>query len=53
MTRWYRWWYAALALGFFLLGLNVWLAGRSPVVRWLVAGGFAMLAWMEWKKPVR
>lgn len=53
--RMYAWWYASLALGFFLLGWNQWLARKGgglggAALRWAVAAGFAGLAWMEWNK---
>jgi CDP-diglyceride synthetase len=56
LQRLYPWWYAALALGFVLLGLNEWLMLNSragAALRWLVAAGFAALAWMEWGRQRR
>lgn len=55
-VRWlYPWWYASLAVGFFLLGWNQWVISKGTAVggiaiRWLIAAGFAALAWMEWKR---
>jgi hypothetical protein len=53
--KWMAWWYSAISLGFVLLAVNralngelLWLVG----VRLIIAGGFAILAYMEFKnKP--
>jgi len=44
------WWYASIAVGFFLLAIdhlvmrdNAWLI----MVRFVISGGFAILAWFE------
>ncbi|HWR51356.1 MAG TPA: hypothetical protein VN428_09635 [Bryobacteraceae bacterium] len=54
----YPWWYASLAIGFFLLGWNFWLVtGGAEIggaaLRWVIAAGFAGLAWMEFKRRRR
>ena len=50
VSQWLAWWYGAIALGFLLLGIDhivmrdrTWLV----VVRFVIAGGFAFLAWFE------
>jgi hypothetical protein len=50
VSRWLVWWYAAIALGFVLLGIvhmvmrdKAWLIA----IRFVIAGGFAFLAWFE------
>ncbi len=54
MRRWYRWWYAAIGVGFTILGLNVWLTHYgSPWLRWLIAAGFFLLAWLETRRPAK
>lgn len=50
VSRWIVWWYAAIAVGFVLLAIDHLVVGDNPwliVVRFLIAGGFAFLAWFE------
>jgi hypothetical protein len=56
LRRLYPWWYVSLAVGFFLLGWNQRLVSQGwggAAIRWLIAAGFAALAWMEWKRRRR
>jgi CHASE2 domain-containing sensor protein len=46
-------WYACIAGGFVLLGLRAWLLGAAPwtvALRGVIAVGFALLAWKEWRR---
>ena len=50
------WWYACIAVGFFLLALVQTLRGAGPwmiLLRAGVAAGFAVLAWVELKAGKR
>ena len=47
-TKFYGWWYLAIAAGYFLLGLNRWIVGGgfwAILLRWGIAAGFALLGW--------
>lgn len=51
-SRWFAWWYAAIAIGFLLLAISqglifggVW----QVVIRLLIAAGFAALSAFEFK----
>jgi len=51
-TFWYAAWYACIAAGFALLGLRAVLLGApwwAAALRWIIAAGFLMLAWLEWR----
>ncbi|MGQ9635671.1 MAG: hypothetical protein ACUVXB_15685 [Bryobacteraceae bacterium] len=51
-SYWYAAWYACIAAGFVLLGLRALLLGApwwAAALRWIIAGGFAFLVWLEWK----
>ena len=48
--RWFAWWYGAIAAGFALLALEHLMTHDRPVMivlRMVIAGGFAFLAYAE------
>jgi len=50
--RWYAVWYLCIAVGFFLLGLRYWILGERlslVALRMIIAGGFALLSYFEWR----
>jgi hypothetical protein len=50
VSRWLAWWYGAIALGFLLLAIDHVVMGDKAwlvAVRFVIAGGFAFLAWFE------
>ena len=50
--RWFGWWYLTIALGFFLLALHRALNGEKIwliAIRLVLAAGFAILAWLEFR----
>lgn len=50
VSRWMVWWYGSIAVGFLLLGIDHLVVGDNPwliLVRFIIAAGFAFLAWFE------
>jgi hypothetical protein len=55
-SRFFPWWYFAIALGFALLAINQAFIGRNawPVVlRFVIAAGFAALGYIELRSGAR
>jgi hypothetical protein len=51
--RLYAVWYFCIALGFLLLGIRAWLLGAvlwTVILRWIIAAGFCLLAWLELRR---
>ncbi len=51
-SRLFAYWYAAIGLGFVLLAVQRILVGGIAwmiVLRFVIAGGFFTLAWMQWR----
>ncbi len=51
-SRWFAWWYAAIAVGFLLLAITQALLGDGfwgVAIRVLISAGFAALAAFEFK----
>ena len=54
--RWYAWWYLSIAIGFVLLAIQRTIIGETTwlvAIRLVIAAGFAMLAWMEFRGHLR
>ena len=53
-SRLYAIWYACIALGFFLLGLFrvIKMNGDGSVIRFIIAGGFAALAVLQFRSKL-
>ncbi len=52
-ARWLGWWYLAIGAGFSLLGLRLLVVGApfwQPLLRFLVAAGFFLLAWIHLRR---
>ncbi len=48
-ARWIGWWYFAIGAGFALLGVRLLVVGApfwQPLLRFAVAAGFLLLAWI-------
>jgi len=55
-ARWFACWYLAIGCGFLLLGIRLLVAGARPWqigLRFLVAAGFFLLAWVQFRYPGR
>jgi hypothetical protein len=51
--RLYAAWYFCIAAGFLLLGIRAQLLGAAVwtvVLRWIIAAGFCLLAWLELRR---
>ena len=51
--RLYAAWYFCIAAGFLLLGIRAYLLGAAVwtvVLRWIIATGFCVLAWLELRR---
>jgi hypothetical protein len=51
-TRWFGWWYAAIAVGFILLAVNRLVIGYRDwtiPLRFVIAAGFLALAWIHFR----
>lgn len=54
--RWMAWWYTAIAIGFALLAVDHIVTGDKAwmiVVRVVIAAGFGLLAYMEFRSKAR
>ncbi len=54
--RWYAWWYVSIAIGFVLLAIQRTIVGESNwlvILRLVIATGFGLLAWMEFRGHLR
>ena len=55
-SRWFAWWYFAIALGFLLLAINKALTGEKTwliALRLVIALGFAALGYAELRSSAR
>jgi hypothetical protein len=55
-SRWFAWWYAAIAAGFVLLAARSLLVGDRPALvalRLIISVGFAALAWAQFRAKLR
>jgi hypothetical protein len=54
-ARWLAWWYLAICLGFLLLSIAHAISRDRPwliAVRLIVAAGFGVLSWFEFKGTI-
>lgn len=51
---WFRWWYVAIGVGFFLLATRALILGDAPVrigLRYVIGIGFLVLAFLMFRGP--